>query len=102
DADVIGAFASLAALALRNAETYEERSRQARVQRGFSSIATVLGEPLSLTATLDAVAQAAAEALGGAFTAVLMPRRDGELELAGAFRLPPSFARELAEGLPAS
>ena len=43
DADVIGAFASLAALALRNAETYEERTRQARVQRGFSRIATVLG-----------------------------------------------------------
>ena len=44
------------------------------MQRGFSSIATVLGEPLSLTATLDAVAQAAAEALGGDFTADLMPR----------------------------
>jgi PAS domain S-box-containing protein len=102
DIDVIAAFASLAALALRNAETYEERSRQARVQRGFSSIATVLGEPLSLTATLDAVAQAAAEALGGDFTAVLMPRRDGRLELAGAFRLPPALARELAGGLPPS
>jgi PAS domain S-box-containing protein len=100
DTDVIAAFASLAALALRNAETYEERSRQARVQRGFSSIATVLGEPLSLTATLDAVAQAAAEALGGDFTAVLMPRSDGELELAGAFGLPPAFASRLQEGLP--
>src|SRR5262249_57151199 len=63
DADVIDAFASLAGLALRNAENYEERSRQARVQRGFSRIATVLGQPLSLTETLDAAAQAATEAL---------------------------------------
>ena len=99
DTDVIGAFASLAALALRNAETYEERSRQARVQRGFSSIATVLGEPLSLTATLDAVAQAAAEALGGDFTAVLMPRSDGELELGGCVRAA-AAVREQAPGRP--
>jgi PAS domain S-box-containing protein len=102
DADVIGAFASLAALALRNAETYEERTRQARVQLGFSRIATVLGEPLSLTATLDAAAQAAGEALGGDFTAVLMPRRAGELELAGAFELPAAFAAGLQGGLPPS
>ena len=71
------------------------------MQRGFSSIATVLGEPLSLTATLDAVAQAAAEALGGDFTAVLMPRSDGELELAGAFGLPPSLRAE-ARGRPSA
>ena len=102
DADVIGAFASLAALALRNAETYEERTRQARVQRGFSRIATVLGQPLSLTATLDAAAQAASEALGGDFTAVLMPRRGGELELAGGFELPAALAAGLREGLPTS
>jgi PAS domain S-box-containing protein len=102
DANVIGAFASLAALALRNAETYEERTRQARVQRGFSRIATVLGQPLSLKATLDAAAQAASEALGGDFAAVLMPRRDGALALAGAFEIPASLAGEIAEGLPAS
>jgi PAS domain S-box-containing protein len=102
DADVIGAFASLAALALRNAETYEERTRQARVQRGFSRIAEVLGEPLSLTATLDAAAQAAGEALGGDFTAVLMPRRGGDLELAGGFELPAALAEGVREGLPPS
>ncbi len=100
DVDVIGAFASLAALALRNAEMYDERTRQARVQRGFSRIAMVLGEPLSLTATLDAAAQAATEALGGDFAAVLMPRRDGELKLAGAFELPPALADALRQGLP--
>ncbi|MDX6411139.1 MAG: hypothetical protein QOE91_655, partial [Gaiellaceae bacterium] len=102
DADVIGAFASLAALALRNAETYEERTRQARVQRGFYRIASVLGQPLSLAETLDAAAQAASEALGGDFAAVLMPRRDQGLELAGAFELPASLRAALSEGLPAS
>ena len=99
---MIGAFASLAALAMRNAETYAERTRQARVQRGFSRIATVLGESLSLTATLDAAAQAAGEALGGDFTAVLMPRRSGELELAGGFELPAALAAGLGDGLPPS
>jgi PAS domain S-box-containing protein len=102
DADVIGAFASLAALALRNAETYEERTRQARVQRGFYRIASVLGQPLSLPETLDAAAQAASEALGGDFAAVLMPRRDQGLELTGSYELPPSLQAALSEGLPPS
>ncbi len=102
DAGVIGAFASLAALALRNAETYEERTRQARVQRGFYRIASVLGEPLSLVETLDAAAQAATEALGGDFAAVLMPRRDQGLELAGSYELPASLQGALKEGLPPS
>ena len=102
DADVIGAFATLAALALRNAEAYDERTRQARVQRGFYRIASVLGQPLSLEETLDAAAQAAAEALGGDFAAVLMPRRDQGLELAGAYELPASIQEALAEGLPES
>jgi PAS domain S-box-containing protein len=62
----------------------------------------VLGQPLSLTATLDAAAQAASEALAGDFAAVLMPRGDGELELAGGFELPASLATALAEGLPPS
>jgi len=102
DVDVIGAFASLAGLALRNAENFEERSRQARVQRGFSRIATVLGQPLSLTETLDAAAQAAAEALGGEAAAVLMPMRNGDLELAGSFQLPAPMIERMAAGLPRS
>jgi PAS domain S-box-containing protein len=102
DVDVIGAFASLAAVALRNAETFAERTRQARVQVGLSRIATVLGEPLSLTATLDAVSQAAGDALGGDFTAVLMPRSDGELELAGSSDLPAPLAAGLEQALPES
>lgn len=98
DADVLEAFAGLASLALRNAEAFEERSRQARIQRGFYRIATVLGQPLSIAETLDAVAQAASDALGGAFAAVLIPRSGG-LELAGSQDLPPSLAEALAGGL---
>ncbi|MHB8642038.1 MAG: GAF domain-containing protein [Gaiellaceae bacterium] len=100
DADSIGAFASLAALALRNAETFEERTRQARIQQGFYRVASVLGESLSLAETLDATAQAATEALDGSFAAVLMPRGDGRLQLAGSFELPASLRDVLRDGLP--
>jgi PAS domain S-box-containing protein len=98
DADVLEAFAGLASLALRNAETYTHSSRQARVQRGFYRIASVLGQSLSRAATLDAVAQAAADALGGASAAVLVPT-GGRLEAAGAHGLPTSLAEALAAGL---
>jgi PAS domain S-box-containing protein len=102
DTEVIGAFASLAALALRNAETFEERSRQARVQQGFYRVAAILGEPLSVAETLDAAAQAATEALGGSFAAVLEPRADGVLALAGRYELPERIADALEDGVPSS
>ena len=95
-ADVLEAFASLASLALRNAEAYGESVRQARVERGFYRIAAVLGQPLSRAATLDAVAQAASDALGGTFAAVLIPRRAG-FELAGGQSLPGPLATALAD-----
>jgi PAS domain S-box-containing protein len=98
DANVLEAFAGLASLALRNAETYTHSSRQARVQRGFYRIASVLGQSLSRAATLDAVAQAAAEALGGACAAVLAPV-GGRLEAAGAHGLQTPLAETLATGL---
>src|SRR5262249_10833906 len=72
DSELLEAFASLASLALRNAETFGERTQQARVQRAFYRIASLLGEPLSIARTHDAAAQAAAEALGGDFGAVVM------------------------------
>jgi len=87
DEELLEAFASLAALALRNAETFADRSRQARVQRGFYRIASVLGEPLSLDETYDAAAQAAAEALGGDFAAVLA-HSSGGLAVVGGHELP--------------
>ena len=87
DVEMLEAFASLASLALRNAESYAERTRQARVQRGFYRIATLLGEPLSLAETYDAAAQAAAEALGADFAAVLVQAAGG-LALVGGHALP--------------
>jgi PAS domain S-box-containing protein len=94
DANLLDAFAGLAALAIRNAESFERGARQARVERGFYRIASVLGEPLSLTETLDAVAQAACTALGGASSAVFTPGALG-LELTGRQALPPAVASAL-------
>ena len=94
DLELLEAFASLASLALRNAEMFAERSRQAQVQRGFYRIATLLGEPVSLPETYDAAAQAAAEALGADVGAVLAggPSR---LAVVGGFELP-RHVRQLA------
>jgi len=69
------------------------------VQRGFYRVAQVLGSPLSLSETLDALAQAASEALGASFAAVLRPGRSG-LTLAGSYELPSPLAGVLREGLP--
>jgi len=101
DAELLEAYAGLASLALANAQAFDARSRQARVQRGFFRVASVLGQSLSLQATLEAVAQAASEALGGSFAAVLMPRGN-MLELAGQADLPPALVDALREGLPDS
>jgi PAS domain S-box-containing protein len=90
-------IARLAALALRNAEVFAERARQARVQRGFSQVASLLAEPLSREQTLEAVAQAAGDALGGSYTAVVAPGRDG-FALAGGRDLPQSLVSELSRG----
>jgi PAS domain S-box-containing protein len=98
DAEVLEAFAGLASLALRNAETFTRSSRQASVQRGFYRIASVLGQSLSRAATLDAIAQAAADALGGAAAAVLMPT-GRRLALAGSYQLSDRFAAVLRDGL---
>jgi len=94
DAEVLETFAGLASLALRNAETYTQSTRQARIQRGFYRIASVLGQPLSRPATLAAIAQAATEALGGAAAAVLVPA-SGRLEPVGSYELPNDFVELL-------
>ncbi|HET8606638.1 MAG TPA: GAF domain-containing protein, partial [Gaiellaceae bacterium] len=101
DADVLGTLASLAALALRNAESFAERSRQARIQRGFFLIAEELGGPLSRGQTLAAIAQAAAQALGGSAVAVLTPGPAAHV-LAGAHELPGQLEAALADGPPAA
>jgi PAS domain S-box-containing protein len=98
DLEVLDTFARLASLALHNAESFGERERQAQVQRGFYRIAEVLGSTLSLGETLNALAQAACAALGGAAALVLEPRGE-RLYLAGSHDLPAALERALAEGL---
>jgi len=100
DLEALASFAALAALALRNAETFEQGERQAAMERSFSRIASLLGDPVSLAATLDAVATAAAEAFGGSCAAVLAPGADG-YRLAGAHALPDPLRALFSEGLPA-
>ncbi len=100
DLEVLEAFASLGSVALRNVASIEQSVRQVRIQRGFFRIASVLAQPLSLDETLDAVAQAANEALGGTFAAVLMPG-EGGLRLAGSHELPAAVAEFFREGLAA-
>ncbi len=98
DTELLEAFASLASLALNNAQSFEQSARQAQVQRGFYTIASALSQPVSLDETLDALAQAATEALGATCAAVVMPGADSTVELAGAHELPPSlhdFLRKL-------
>jgi PAS domain S-box-containing protein len=101
DLEALASFATLAALALRNAESFRQRERQAAIERSFSRIASVLGEPVSLTATLDAVAQAAAEAFSGDRAAVLSSGAEG-YRLAGGHGLPERLrevlTRELSSG----
>ena len=96
DADVLEAFAGLASLALRNAEMFTQSARQARIQRGFYRIASVLGQSLSRPATLEAIAQAATEALGGSSAAVLVPS-SGRLEAVGTYELPADLGRIFAQ-----
>jgi PAS domain S-box-containing protein len=99
DLELLDTFARLASLALHNAESFGERERQAQVQRGFYRIAEVLGSTLSLGETLDALAQAACDALGGSSALVLEPHGD-RLILSGSHELPAELRSELDPGLP--
>jgi PAS domain S-box-containing protein len=99
DAGILEAFAGLASLALRNAEMFTQSAHQARIQRGFYRIASALGQSLSRAATLEAIAQAAAEALGGSSAAVLVPS-SGRLEAVGTYELPADLERLFEERAP--
>ena len=88
-------------LAIHVARLVRENERRIAQQNAFFRIAAMLGESLSLSATLDALAQVASDAFGGDAAAVVMPRRSG-LELASSFRLPDSLSGALATGIPPS
>ena len=88
-------------LALRVVQLLRENEVQIARTESFFRIAAVLGQPLSLSDTLAALAYAANDALGGTFTAVLMPRGE-DLELAAGVGLPTELSSQLADDLPAS
>jgi PAS domain S-box-containing protein len=87
------------ALAVRVARLLRDNERRIAQQSAFFRIAEMLGQPLSLSASFDALAQAATGAFGGDAAAVVMPRGT-ELELAASVQLPEQLARSLASGLP--
>jgi PAS domain S-box-containing protein len=97
----VGLALRVAGLLRENERRLAEQAELLRVQRGLFRIAAVLGQSLSRAATLEAVAQAATETLGGRFAAVLIPRGP-ELELAASTSLPPELARALEHGPPES
>jgi PAS domain S-box-containing protein len=86
-------------LAIHVARLLRDNERRIAQQSAFFRIAAMLGQSLSLSATLDALAQAACDAFGGDSAAVLMPHR-GELELTASVRLPQTLSEVLAAGLP--
>ena len=100
DIAVAESVAGEVGVAIHVARLLAEDERQARIQLGFYRIAQLLGTTLSLGQTLDALATAAAEALGGDAAFVLEPAGSA-LRLAGSYELPPVLAAALAEGIPA-
>src|SRR5262249_2816386 len=103
---IVDAVEREAAAALRVVELLEENRRQTQVQRGFYRIASLLGEPVSLTEPYDATAQAAAEALGGEFASVyvdgvrgLEPTGDtGSPDSLRGLRLPDAVVQAARDG----
>ena len=86
-------------LAIQVARLLRDNERRIAQQSAFFRIAEMLGQPLSLSATLDALAQAATDAFAGDAAAVLMPH-GGALELAASVRLPEQLAPAVAVGIP--
>jgi PAS domain S-box-containing protein len=88
-------------LAVRVAELLRENKRRIAQQSAFFRIAAMLGQPLSLQETGRALAEAANDALGGSWAAVLLPQSE-RLELVDPSGLPDVLAKALADGLPDS
>ena len=68
-------------------EASKEHERQARIQLGFTKVASLLGEPVSLDESYAAAAAAAADVLGADGTA-LLAANGGGLEVVGSHQLP--------------
>jgi two-component system, OmpR family, phosphate regulon sensor histidine kinase PhoR len=98
DLELLDAYARFASLAFHNAESFEERERQAQIQQGFYRIAEALGSPLSLDETVTALAQAATEALGGIAAFVLRAAGD-KLVLMGSYDVHDEVEAALRDGI---
>ena len=98
DLELLDAYARFASLAFHNAESFEERERQAQIQQGFYRIAEALGSPLSFDETVTALAQAATEALGGIAAFVLRAVGD-RLVLVGSYDVHEEVQAALREGI---
>jgi PAS domain S-box-containing protein len=88
-------------LAVHVAELLRENERRIAQQSAFFRIAAMLGQPLSREETARALAEAANDALGGSWAAVLLPHGD-LLELVDATGLPGALAEALEDGVPDS
>ena len=97
---LVEAVARELAVALHTARLLEENERRLREQRGFFRVATALGQPLSFERTVEALGEAATDALGGSFSAVLLPE-SGRLRLTGPQEVPKRLGKVLAGGLDA-
>jgi PAS domain S-box-containing protein len=87
-------------LAIHVARLLRDNERRIAQQSAFFRIAAMLGQPLSLSATLGALAQVACDAFDGDAAAVLMPRGH-ELELAASVQLPEQLASTVPNGISA-
>jgi PAS domain S-box-containing protein len=88
-------------LAIHVARLLRENERRVAQQNAFFRIAAMLGQSLSLSATLEALAEVASDAFGGDAAAVLMPSAAG-LEPASWFRVPEALSGALGAGIPAA
>ena len=98
DVALVEAAAREVGLALDTARLLEENAERLRRETRFFSVATLLGQSLSLQATLDALAQAAVEAFGGSSAAVVA-RRAKRFALVGSHSLPERLRAALDEGV---
>jgi signal transduction histidine kinase len=95
---LVEAVAREVGFSLETASLMAENARRLERERALFRLASSLGETVSLQATLDALAQAAAEVHGAASAAVLLPQ--GELlTLAAAHELPVQVVEALEAGL---
>jgi signal transduction histidine kinase len=97
---LVEAVAREIGFSLETASLLDENARRLERERALFRLASSLGETVSLQATLDALARAAAEVHGAASAAVLVPQGE-ELTLAASHELPATVADALTSDLAA-